>query len=1120
MKILHLSSEYPPAKVYGLGRFVHGLARAQAAVGHEVHVLTNSCGGSEDDLVLDGVHLHRIGFPNPPRPPSGQGEVFQFNHGVLARALERRSRFDDLDVIATHDWLTAIAGRELARLLGVPLVVTFHDEVVGKHFGSLNADAQFVRELERLTAHDASHVVANSEFIAERVCSQYGVPAERVSAIPGGIDPRVLAVRAPEQPGAFRSVLAEADEVLVTYVGRFDSEKGLEVLVEAALEAAEEVPQLRFVFAGSGALGGFLEQSLAPLGARAQVLGYVSGETLGYLYRASDMVVVPSFYEPFGLVALEAMLAQATVIASETGGLREIVRHEKDGLLVSPGSSQDLRQAIVRLAGRPGLRKRLARAGRARAAGEFSWDEISKRTCAAYQCAIEAPRAVCEVAPEAVAVPEVTVVVEASSSAAEWFHELCARTEGRLRLLEVSPSRPLEESLGDGEEPVLLASERLRVPSGSEGWLSGLLWLQEVLEAETASPTFGARGAGLVCGGDPVLDCVLATRAALVGAGEFSLEDYRDGRARLGAAAGGHWTHSTPLALAGPPGGASSIVMVAYNGSAYTRAAIEAVLRGTEAPFDLILVDNGSSDGTADLLDGYAQSPPEGVRIRVLRNAENLGYPVAANQGVAASRGGNVVLLNNDTEVRPGWLAALESAAEGCPSAGIVTPKILNFDGSVQNAGGVLHHPDGSFTIPHAGEDRLAPPAATPAVLDNAGGPCMLLTRGMLEAVGCFDEGFSPGYFEDSDLCLRARAAGFTLHYAPRAEVQHHAKVTSSQVAREGKLDVWGRFEVNKRKFYERWGAELVADETRRRAQAEPLERQRIVLCYGKSETTTAAYCEAALREAHEVVTAGPGQELDLGRVSARELLEEAGGADLLLVIEGENYLPVELQGASAMTAWWAIDNHLHARPGGWHLRLAREFDSVFVAQRDYLSAFTGVGARAAWLPLGCAPAVHRRVPDLEEDYEVLFVGNVRSFHRRRRRLLDRLAKTFQVTELQGVFREDMARAYSRAKVVFNCSLAGDMNMRVFEGLCSGSLLVTDRVLNGQEDLFASGEHLLTYDDEDLVEVVAAALADDARRREIGARGAELVTRHHTYTHRMEALLRAVATLQPAGANS
>src|SRR5262249_61022491 len=136
-------AEHPPATVYGPGRCGHGLARAQVAQGDEVFVLTNSTGGAEDGVRLDGVRLHRIAFPNPPRPADGHGEVLQFNHGLVSRFLDRRSVFAQVDVVASHDWLTAIAAREIARELRSPLVVTFHDEVVGKHFGLLDAEARF-----------------------------------------------------------------------------------------------------------------------------------------------------------------------------------------------------------------------------------------------------------------------------------------------------------------------------------------------------------------------------------------------------------------------------------------------------------------------------------------------------------------------------------------------------------------------------------------------------------------------------------------------------------------------------------------------------------------------------------------------------------------------------------------------------------------------------------------------------------------------------------------------------------------------------------------------------------------------------------------------------------------
>src|SRR5262249_36099755 len=153
-----------------------------------------------------------------------------------------------------------------------------------------------------------------------------------------------------------------------------------------------------------------------------------------------------------------------------------------------------------------------------------------------------------------------------------------------------------------------------------------------------------------------------------------------------------------------------------------------------------------------------------------------------------------------------------------------------------------------------------------------------------------------------------------------------------------------------------------------------------------------------ALRKDHEVTTAGRGQDLDRGDVTAAELVQAAGGADLLLVIEGENYVPRDLEDAPCPTAWWAIDNHLHARTkNGWHFKVGESFDHVFCAQRDYVPRFVERGIDATWLPLACDPDVHDR-HNVRCDLDVVFVGNVLPIHERRRDLLERLQKRFKVT--------------------------------------------------------------------------------------------------------------------------
>ena len=1087
MKILHLASEYPPAKVYGLGRFVHGLARAQAALGDEVHVLTNSSGGAEDGVLREGVHVHRIAFPNPPRPADGIGEVLQFQACLAGRLLSLREQLGSVDVIASHDWLVGPAAREVARALDRPLVVTFHDEVTGKHFGLLDPDARFVRDLERLTAHDANHVIANSRYVAEQLRRQLGLAPERITAIPGGIDPRLLDLPRPELLPAFRRSMGDPGDVLALYVGRLDPEKGLEALGAAFPRALERCPRLRLLVAGSGKCEERLREQLAPAAERVRFLGYVRGEALAYLYRAVDLALVPSLYEPFGLVALEGMLAGRAVVAAATGGLKEIVRAEKDGLLVPPGDPEALAAAIVRLADDPELRARLGSRASQEAVREHAWSEIATRTIDVYRRVLgERPRP-CPTLPPEPDRPLVSIVTAASESPRTTYPAI-----------EVVASEA--EARGDY---VCKLDGAAQVPPGSEGWLEALVWLLEDQGAASVSPTLHGGQAEPRRGEGPPGGCVLRKKDAP-------------------AQTGTHWVHPVRLARAEPP--PVSIVIVAWGCLPWTRLCVDSVLAHTPRPFELVLVDNGSPDGTRAWFQELRERLEDDVSVTVVENTENHGYPVGANQGIRAARGRDVVLLNNDARVRPGWLEALLEARGARPRVGIVAAKVLNEDGSVQSAGGVLHHPDGRFTIPGADEDRLAPPVHAARELESAGGPCMLLTRELLEAVGAFDEAYSPGYFEDSDLCLRAREAGFVLRYAPAAEVVHRAKVTSNAVAREGKLDVWGLFRENERRFWERWAARLEADETERRAREAPGPRRRILLCYGASSTTTAAYGESALRRDHAVVTAGPGQVLDLGEeVSATELTARAserlgGEIDLLLAVEGMNYLPQGIEEAPCRTAWWAIDSHLHARDeGGWHFAYAPRFDLVLVAQKDHVGDYRARGCRAEWLPLACDPGVHHRFgPETGRDLDLVFVGNVLPIHARRRRLLDRLRARFALVERQGVWREDMARLFARAKIVFNCSLAGDLNMRVFEGLASGALLLTDRVENGLATLFGPDEHLALYDDDSLEREVERWLANRALREQVAARGQALVLRHHTYLHRMRELVRLAMAVPTA----
>jgi GT2 family glycosyltransferase/tetratricopeptide (TPR) repeat protein/2-polyprenyl-3-methyl-5-hydroxy-6-metoxy-1,4-benzoquinol methylase len=258
---------------------------------------------------------------------------------------------------------------------------------------------------------------------------------------------------------------------------------------------------------------------------------------------------------------------------------------------------------------------------------------------------------------------------------------------------------------------------------------------------------------------------------------------------------------------------------------------------------------------------------------------------------------------------------------------------------------------------------------------------------------------------------------------------------------------------------------------------------------------TTGIYCRRALGKLVEVEHFLPGETSRIPRQ----------GFDLYLNVDDglEYHLPPDLHPC----AWWAIDTHLNFT---WCRQKARGFDFIFAAQRDGAARLRDEGvASAVWLPLACDPELHCK-HDVTKEYDVAFVGNV--FPGPREDLLELVRRRFPNTFIGRAYFEEMARTYSAARTVFNRSLKSDINMRVFEALACGSLLVTNDLRgNGQEELFQDGVHLATYrDPEELLDKIAFYLAREEARERVAAAGREEALARHTYAVRMEVLLRAV----------
>jgi GT2 family glycosyltransferase len=208
-----------------------------------------------------------------------------------------------------------------------------------------------------------------------------------------------------------------------------------------------------------------------------------------------------------------------------------------------------------------------------------------------------------------------------------------------------------------------------------------------------------------------------------------------------------------------------SIVVAVYNGSQVLPNALEALLRNTEPCYELILVENGSTDESASLVR-------QAEYATVVLNTQNLGFGVANNQGAARARGGHLVFLNQDAFVEPGWLPPLLARIDEDRRIGAVGPKLIFPDGSLQCAGALLSR-SGSANCYGTGDRPEKAEYGLARVVDYLSGACLVVRRCAFEDVGGFDASYGHAYFEDADLCLSLATRGYRSIYEPRSSVTH-----------------------------------------------------------------------------------------------------------------------------------------------------------------------------------------------------------------------------------------------------------------------------------------------------------------------------------------------------------
>ena len=387
MKILMLTWEYPPRVVGGISRVVYDLSHRLIKDGHEVTVVTYRDGEVpyyEDDK---GVKVYRV--DNYMIQPNNFIDwILQLNFNMVERASQIIAEQGKFDVIHAHDWLVANAAKTLKHSFDIPIVATIHATEAGRNSGIREPNQKYINDTEWMLTYEANEVIVNSNYMKSEVQRLFGLPFEKINVVPNGVN--LNKFTGMDRDYSFRRKYAMDNEKIILFMGRLVYEKGVQNLIAAMPKVLASYHDAKLVIAGKGGMLDELRAQADYLGISNKVYfaGYMNGKDVERMYKAADIAVFPSTYEPFGIVALEAMLAGIPVVVSDVGGLNEIVDHGVNGMKSYAGNPNSLADSILSLLYNPQLCANVVKQAKLDVKNKYNWTKIAQDTHFTYQKAI------------------------------------------------------------------------------------------------------------------------------------------------------------------------------------------------------------------------------------------------------------------------------------------------------------------------------------------------------------------------------------------------------------------------------------------------------------------------------------------------------------------------------------------------------------------------------------------------------------------------------------------------------------------------------------------------------------------------------------------------------------